>query len=214
MTGMSTVLLELAVTWGVLLASPGPDTLAVVQSATTASRRDGLLTAVGVISGITLWLVTAMTGLSTLLTRVEWLYDVLRVFGAGYLAYIGVTSVRSALRMPRTAGNPFSGTAQPRTGFVGWQAWRRGFLTNAGNPKAAVFFVGLFAGLLPVRASAQLRIAVLLLMIVMATLWYFAVAFLVSLAPVFERYQGNIRTINLVTGGVFLVFAGVILLGV
>lgn len=211
---MSTVILELIVVWGVLLASPGPDTLAVVQSATTASRRDGLLTAVGVLSGVALWLVTAMTGLATLLTGVEWLYDVLRVLGAGYLAYIGVSSVRSALRMPHAAGNAFLEAADSPTGLLGWQAWRRGFLTNASNPKAVVFFVGLFAGLLPVRSSVWLRVAVVLVMIVMAALWYGAVAFLVSLGPVFERYQGNIRTINLVTGGVFLVFAGIILMGV
>ena len=68
--------------------SPGPDFIAVTSNA-LASRQRGLGVALGTALGIAVWAVLAVVGLGVLLTRLSWLYDVIRVIGVCYLLYLG-----------------------------------------------------------------------------------------------------------------------------
>ena len=65
-----------------------------------------------------------------------WLFDVVKLLGAAYLIYLGVTMLRS-----RPEGDLPS---QPVAALSDMAALRTGFLTNALNPKTTVFVVSLF----------------------------------------------------------------------
>src|SRR2546427_2529148 len=71
-----------------------------------------------------------------LMQQSTWLFDVVKLLGAAYLIYLGVTMLRSRQEddLP----------SQPVAALSDMAALRTGFLTNALNPKTTVFVVSLF----------------------------------------------------------------------
>jgi threonine/homoserine/homoserine lactone efflux protein len=118
---------------------PGPDTLVVVRSILRGGRRQGILTALGNLTGLTIWVLAAALGIAALLRASEVGYTVLRVVGACYLVYLGI----QAFRTRGTTESLPEGRALLGTGF------RAGVLTNLLNPKVGVFFVTFLPGFVP-----------------------------------------------------------------
>lgn len=210
-------LLPLLGVWILAVISPGPDFIVTARYATARSRRHGIAVGLGVSSAILVWAVGSMLGLTVLFTRVGWLYDVIRVAGAAYLLYLGGRMLWSSWRRGRgtaadrgaeTSVHPSAGAvdAPPAGGLV--RAWRVGFLTNIGNPKAAVFFGSLFSSLLPAHAGLGLRGTAVALMVVLAAGWFTAVAALFGLGPIARGYAHARRWIDRVTGTVLVALAG------
>jgi threonine/homoserine/homoserine lactone efflux protein len=189
-----------------VLVSPGPDVLVTARYATARSRRDGFLVGLGVTSAIGVWAGASMFGLAVLLARVGWLYDTVRLAGAAYLAYLGVRALLAVRRRRTDRSEP----AREPVGVErsAWSLWRVGFLTNIGNPKAAVFFGSLFTAVLPPHLATGARLGVIAVMLVMATAWFGTVACLFSLAPVARGYRRAKRGIDAVTGCLFVALAG------
>jgi threonine/homoserine/homoserine lactone efflux protein len=131
----SLVTFSLAATLIVLL--PGPDTLAVVRNLVRGGRRLAIRAVLGVLSGLVVWVVTAALGLSAVLRASHDAYLGLRLAGAAYLLYLGVTSLRSR-------GEP----GPDRRRLVG-SGYTSGLLTDLLNPKVGVFFVTFLPGFVP-----------------------------------------------------------------
>ena len=127
---------------------PGPDTLVVVRSILRGGRRQGILTALGNLCGLTVWVVSAVVGIAALLRASEVGYDALRVVGAGYLVFLGVQAWRSrgSVADVDEAGVP------ARAGLLG-TGFKAGVLTNLLNPKVGVFFVTFLPGFVPAGTS-------------------------------------------------------------
>ena len=126
---------------------PGPDTLVVVRSLLRGGRRTGIAAAIGNLCGLIVWVGAAALGLAALLRASELGYTVLRIAGAGYLAYLGVQAWRSRGRVEQ------AGTG--RAGLLG-TGFRAGLLTNLLNPKVGVFFVTFLPGFVPHGAPVAL----------------------------------------------------------
>lgn len=191
-------LLALASVWAIVVISPGPNFVATVHYAVSRSRRDGLLVALGIAVGTTIWATVSVVGLGVLFARVSWLVEVIRMAGALYLTYLGCRMIWKAHRQKRVAEQE---PAPPRRG----SAWRAGFLTDISNPKAAAFFGSLFAVFFPVHAPLWLQIASIVVVVLIAVSWYSVVACFFSLEPVARVYRRVKRWIDYVTGGVLVV---------
>ena len=124
----------LAATLIVLL--PGPDTLVVLRNLLQGGRRRAVRTVFGVLTGLTVWVVTAALGLSAVLRASHDAYIGLRIAGAVYLVVLGVRSLRP--RAPRAARRNLFGTG-----------YTAGLLTDLLNPKVGVFFVTFLPGFVP-----------------------------------------------------------------
>src|SRR5262249_31496936 len=72
----------------------------VMRNTMRGGRRAGWVTACGTLSGLTIWALAAALGLSALLRVSHVGYDILRVCGAAYLIWLGVTSL-SRFRLAR-----------------------------------------------------------------------------------------------------------------
>ena len=111
---------------------PGPDTLVVVRSILRGGRRQGTLTALGNLCGLTAWVTGAALGLAAMLEASEIGYAALRIVGACYLVFLGVQAWRSRGRVEDAGGDT-------RRGVLG-TGFRAGLLTNLFNPKIALFY--------------------------------------------------------------------------
>src|ERR1700722_12599132 len=119
---------------------PGPDTLVVVRNLVRGGRSTAIRTVLGVLSGLTVWVVTAALGLSAVLRASHDAYLGLRITGACYLIFLGLRSLLSSgKRVPDLAAT----THRFRTGYPS------GLLTDLLNPKVGVFFVTFLPGFIP-----------------------------------------------------------------
>jgi threonine/homoserine/homoserine lactone efflux protein len=120
-----------------LVLVPGPDVAVTTRNTLAGGRTRGAWTAVGITSSNAVQGLAAAAGLGALVVRSQPLFEVIRWAGVGYLAYLGVQALRSAVA-GRYAADELAadtGTAQRLAG------WRQGFLSNITNPKVLVFYL-------------------------------------------------------------------------
>jgi threonine/homoserine/homoserine lactone efflux protein len=121
----------------VLIMMPGPDQALITRNALVGGRRGGLLTMIGGVAGLTVHAGAAAIGLSALLVASATAFTGLKIVGACYLLWLAVQMLRSASRTRREPEEEQSeATAQHPIAYLG-----QGFLSNALNPKVALFFV-------------------------------------------------------------------------
>lgn len=191
--GFVTILLV----WTVTVLSPGPNFLATVQAALARSRRAGLEVALGISVGTTLWATASLLGLGLLFQSAGWLYHAVRLAGAAYLVFLGVRTILSARR-------PAGPSSSNRPAVSGFQAVRRGILTDLSNPKAAAFFTSLFAVTVPPAAPFWFDTAIVALVVGIAGGWYALCACAVAVEPVAAFYRRARRAITMAAGVVFV----------
>lgn len=122
------------------VASPGPDFAIVLKQSIQHGRRSALWTSVGVALAILLHVSYCLLGVAVLLVQSPSVFITLKYLAGAYLAYIGVQALRSA--KPATISS--EGATKVHNKERSWVAFRRGFFTNALNPKATLFFMSLF----------------------------------------------------------------------
>ena len=183
--------------WLITVVSAGPNFIATVHSAVSASRRAGLLVAAGVALGTTIWAAVSLAGLGLLFQTAAWLYHLVKLLGAAFLIYTGV-------RMLLSARNGRPGTGGPGIAATGRRAFRLGLLTDLSNPKAAAFFTSLFAVAVPPTAPLWFDAVIVATVVLIAGGWYALAACLVSLDPVARAYRRAQRAITAVTGVLFM----------
>jgi len=116
---------------GMLLnLTPGPDMLFVIGNGAAHGRRAGVMASLGIGAGCVLHMLLAAVGLSALLAASALAFEVVKWVGAAYLVWVGIGMLRRGAA-PGRAPPP----VPPRKVF--WQ----GALTNALNPKVALFFL-------------------------------------------------------------------------
>ncbi len=121
----------------VLIMLPGPDQALITRNALVGGRYGGLLTMVGGVLGLAVHAGAAALGLSALLLTSATAFTVLKIAGAVYLLWLAAQMLWSASRSRRTLVAE-EAVAEPvaRSAYL-----RQGFLSNALNPKVALFFV-------------------------------------------------------------------------
>lgn len=118
--------------------SPGPDFAVVSRYAVRWGWRTGCMLAAGVGTGILLHVSYSLLGLAVVIASTPWLYQALLIAACGYFYWLGWQAIRS----PAVVQTIDTAVSQPGTG----RAFIIGFVTNALNPKATLFFLALFTG--------------------------------------------------------------------
>jgi threonine/homoserine/homoserine lactone efflux protein len=160
-----------------LNVTPGPDSAYVVASSLRLGWRGGVAAALGVGAGCLLHILAAAVGLSALLAASATAFLLIKVVGAVYLCAIGLQ-----LLLTRSAG---AAPVEPAPGAASLAAvFRRGALTNALNPKVALFFLAFLPQFVDAEAPAK-GLAFLLLGLffdVTGTLWNLGLALVAAQA--------------------------------
>lgn len=96
MTGAELITIAGAAT--ALAVTPGPETILTVRLS-ALRRKAGLIYSLGSATGMTIWMIAALTGISALLTTFPSALIVLKVVGGLYLCFLGALAARQALRI-------------------------------------------------------------------------------------------------------------------
>src|SRR4029450_11834053 len=79
----------------VLIATPGQDMVLVMSRSVAQGAAAGVVTAAGVGVGLVGHTALATLGLGAILRASEWLFLLLKLVGAVYLVYLGITLLRT-----------------------------------------------------------------------------------------------------------------------
>jgi threonine/homoserine/homoserine lactone efflux protein len=120
----------------VLQLVPGPDMIYMLSRCIAQGRKAGLMAAIGFNLGAYTHLSAAILGLSAVIAASAAAFTVIKWLGAGYLIYLGISTLRS-----RTGPINLDtrGAAGPSGRIILWQS----FLSDVLNPKVAMFFLAL-----------------------------------------------------------------------
>ena len=116
-----------------LLLIPGPAVLYIVARSADQGRRAGLVSVLGVHVGTLVHIAAAVLGLSALIVASATAFTTVKLAGAAYLVYLGLSTLRG--REALVAPDPGSPPRSTRRVFAD------GVVLNILNPKTAVFFL-------------------------------------------------------------------------
>jgi threonine/homoserine/homoserine lactone efflux protein len=170
-----------------LILSPGPDTVYVLARGAGEGRRAGVLSALGVATGVLVHTVAAAVGLAALFRAVPEARTVVVAAGAAYLSYLGVRTLRDPeVEARETDGDPYL----------------QGLTVNVLNPQVALFFLAFLPGFAPDSAPA---VGMVLLGALYAAL---TAAYLGGVGALSGHIGGESRRMRLASGVVLLGVAG------
>jgi RhtB (resistance to homoserine/threonine) family protein len=161
-------------------ASPGPDFAYVTRQSLVHGRRAGLLASVGIALGLSIHILYSAAGLAAVIAHSAHWMTVIKLAGGAYLLWLGVGGLRSR------AGSP-DATALRTTPPATSRQLLGGFLCNALNPKAPIYFLALFTVVLSPDLPAPTLLAYGAWIMLLQWLWFSLVALLFAQRVVRER---------------------------
>jgi threonine/homoserine/homoserine lactone efflux protein len=205
-----------ALTALVLNATPGVDLMFTLTRTLQQGVRGGIVAALGIASGCVVHALAATFGLAALLAASAAAFTALKWLGAVYLAWLAVGMLRDAARPAASA--PASTAAAPATSATAvlerpqvnaslTRTYRQALLTNALNPKVAIFFLALLPQFIAADAPSKTVAFLFLGAWFVAQGFFFLVLFALLVAPL-RRWQPSDAWRRSLQAGGALLFAG------
>jgi len=188
----------LAITHFLAAVAPGPDFAITISQTVRHGRKVGVITALGIGAGISIHVLYTLLGVGTLMHTSPDLLHWAKAIGACYLIYLGWALIRSKARIATDIDTAAAESA-------GRGAFITGFLTNALNPKATLFFLAIFTTLISASTPKGLQIFYGIWMCAVNAIWFALVSILFS--------QPTVRLAFLRCGHWFERAMGVLLIG-
>jgi len=185
---------------GLLLnITPGADTLYILGRSAAQGVRAGAVAALGIGAGCLVHILAATLGLSAIIATSATAFAILKLAGAAYLVWLGISLLRSA------------GHTGEKARVFGQDTMRKvflqGFMTNALNPKVAIFFLAFLPQFIAVDAPDK-AVSMLVLGLIFdlnGTLWNLLLAYGgSSLARRIGHLPWVARLSRQLAGGLFL----------
>jgi threonine/homoserine/homoserine lactone efflux protein len=117
-----------------LAITPGPGIFYVLARTLAGGRREGFQSSIGTFFGGLFHVFAAALGVSAILAASAVAFHTVKYAGAAYLVFLGVKMIRSR-------NTPLPDNAAALNSSSTSNAFRQGILTEALNPKTALFFL-------------------------------------------------------------------------
>ncbi|MDC4323515.1 LysE family translocator [Acinetobacter baumannii] len=162
---------------------PGPDFVITVRQSVRYGYLIGCLTAIGIGVGISVHVFYTLVGIGFLIQQSEWLMSFIRTAGAAYLVYLGWQCLRSQPN-PNIEINGQTDSDTPSL----LKAFTIGFLTNALNPKATIFFLAIFTTIVSTTTPMKVQVFYGVWMCMVNAIWFMVVSVLFAQPIVRKRF--------------------------
>jgi threonine/homoserine/homoserine lactone efflux protein len=138
-------LLAFALASLVMVALPGPDQALITRNALVGGAAAGRRTMLGGVCGLSVHATAATLGLSALLATSATAFTILKLVGVVYLVFLALRMLTSRAAAEASHRRARGGPRRP---------FAQGFLSNALNPKVALFFLTFLPQFLPGHHAA------------------------------------------------------------
>ena len=116
-----------------LTLSPGPDIIFVLSQSIQRGINQGVLISLGLITGLFIYTMLSVFGLSWILLEYNYVASVIKLIGAIYLGYLAFLSL--PVNAMKLSENKIQSFQNP---------YKTGLIMNLSNPKIMLFFLSLF----------------------------------------------------------------------
>ncbi len=184
-----------------LTLTPGVDTMVTIRNSARGGWRDGFATSTGICCGLFLHATVSALGISVILLQSANAFHVLKLIGAGYLIWLGLSSLRGIV----SGGSIFRLPDSGERAFVIGRSLREGFLSNALNPKTALFYMAFLPQFIDPQGAALTQSLWLAgIHFIIAMLWQCSLALAVNSARNWLQSQAVSVGFNGVSGAVLI----------
>lgn len=147
----------------VLALTPGPSMALLIANSSMYGSRAGFQTVAGNSTGLTILVIVATLGMSSLMIFLAEWFDWIRWIGALYLVWLGINSIRKAI-----SGN----NSQKEAFRNGHHFFRQGMFVSLSNPKVLLFLGAFFPQFIDQSSNlaSQLVLLAILFVVVISIL--------------------------------------------
>ncbi|BDU75999.1 LysE family transporter [Mesoterricola sediminis] len=192
--------IALVVANGAVLIVPGLNFALVSRTSLECGLRFGLMTALGITSGIMVHVALAMYGSYRIFAKHPFLFGVVKWMGVAYILWMALKLTRGLLSAP-ASGKP--GSSRPPSGGC----FRNGFLVDLFNPYVTLFYVSVFSQIMATEAGLATLSAYGVVIFVL-TLGWFALVALVFAHPASRKvYEDHWKAIEALSASLLVFFA-------
>jgi len=185
-----------------LTITPGVDTMLIIRNTARGGWRDGAVSSLGICSGLFLHATVSAVGISVILLQAAWAFSALKLAGAAYLVWLGVSSWRKVINQEGfeiVNGGPVGNK------FLIQRSLREGFLSNILNPKTAIFYMAFLPQFINPAQSALLQSLFLAgLHFIIAMIWQCLLALMVKQLKIWLQRPRVSQIFDGVTGTVMI----------
>jgi len=183
-----------------LTISPGVDTLLVMRNTARGGWKDGLVTSLGICSGLFVHAAVSAVGISVILLQSAWAFNALKFAGALYLIWLGIQSIRNLKALPM---NQVRGVGVRTTSWT--RSIREGLLSNVLNPKTIVFYMAFLPQFIsPTQSPMVQSLFMAGIHFVIGLVWLGILTVVVCRLKSFGASSGIEKWVQGVTGGVMI----------
>ena len=125
--------------------TPGNDMIYVASRSISQGIKAGIISAVGVFLGCFVHITAAVFGLSIIIMKSAFLFELIKYVGAAYLIYLGIKAFTTKSNFNKEL------TTLPKVDK--WKLLKQGIITNSLNPKVALFFLSFLPQFIRIDSS-------------------------------------------------------------
>ncbi len=184
-----------------IVAIPGQDFLYVMSRGMALGKKAGVISAIGISAGLMVHTLLAAFGLSVIIQTSAVAYMLIQYFGAAYLVYLGVKTLRTKGEL----------NAEKPTKVNSKNIFMQGVLTNVFNPKAVLVFIAFLPQFVDVHLSnpvSQLLFLGVTLSVV-AVAWFSLVGYFAGFIGTFIKKNKSIQNVIRILSGSVLIGLGI-----
>ena len=184
--------------------SPGPDILLIAKSAASTTRQNALKVIAGISAGIVVWVVLTLACFTVLIGQFPWIQQALMLLGGMFLAKMGWAMLKGGVHSFKNrhqTDDDTNGQVQAKNYFM------LGLWTNLSNPKTLLYFSSVFSLALSSSASDYLKAQLAVIIPLQTFITFTLLMLLISQPKIKTLYQRSGSYIDMISGGLFLLFA-------
>lgn len=183
----------------VFVASPGIDTMLVLNKSLSGGRKIGTYATYGICTGIVFHTLLGVLGLSLLIAQAAYAFTTIKIIGAAYLIYLGIMKLWKSSQPLDVSLN--------KEKESGKKSFYVGVITNIFNPKVAIFFLAFFPQFINIDSGlvAESFLVLGLIFMSLTLIWFLIITALISVfANFFTKSKKAQKIISNVSGVLFL----------
>ena len=180
-------------------ASPGPDFVLVSQQTIANGKKAGLLCSIGIALGLSIHILYSAFGLAAIIANSTTALWAIKLLGGSYLIYLGIKGLSAKSNISPISDSQKAAAQHSAIKIIGL-----GFLCNALNPKAPIYFVSLFTIVISADTSASHLAIYGIWMMAIQFAWFSLVTALLSTPTVASKLQRGGHIIDRIAGGAML----------
>lgn len=162
--------------------TPGADMALVMKNTITYSKKGGIITALGICSGLLIYGLLSASGLSILLNTHKNIFNIIRYAGAAYLIYLGIMALRDVWQNHKSNATPNELKVTPYSTPNYKKLYAEGILTNLLNPKVMVMYCSIIPQFVSADANFFEILNLVFINLFIGLCWFYAYVVMLNYA--------------------------------